>query len=126
RHEARIFFYYTQPGQNSLMHARTVRSAYTCPRFAGNPLLCMKIAFVGDLLRLEPLIAHLYSFKHELLEIRKKLRLPSVSRHPISADLVSVGEDVHCEFVKKEVHSGFSARSRSAGARVGAADCSCS
>ncbi|MDK8804581.1 hypothetical protein QP880_10890, partial [Dermabacter hominis] len=25
------------------------------------------------------------------------LRLPSFSGHPISADLVSVGEDVHCE-----------------------------
>ncbi|MDK4245500.1 hypothetical protein QPX26_06800, partial [Corynebacterium accolens] len=27
-----------------------------------------------------------------------EMRLPSFSGHPISADLVSVGEDVHCEF----------------------------
>ena len=30
------------------------------------------------------------------------LRLPSFSGHPISTDLVSVGEDVHCEFVKEK------------------------
>ncbi|MDK8659316.1 hypothetical protein, partial [Corynebacterium sp. MSK204] len=37
------------------------------------------------------------------------MRLPSFSGHPISADLVSVGEDVHCEFVKEEVHPGVPA-----------------
>ena len=37
------------------------------------------------------------------------LRLPSFSGHPISTDLVSVGEDVHCEFVKEEVHPGVPA-----------------
>ena len=31
-------------------------------------------------------------------------RLPSIDGHPISTDLVSGGEDVHCEFVKEEVH----------------------
>ena len=38
-----------------------------------------------------------------------QLRLPSFSGHPISTDLVSVGEDVHCEFVKEEVHPGVPA-----------------
>ncbi|MBK4163889.1 hypothetical protein GWO72_08135 [Corynebacterium macginleyi] len=38
-----------------------------------------------------------------------KMRLPSFSGHPISTDLVSVGEDVHCEFVKEEVHPGVPA-----------------
>uniref|UniRef100_UPI00398B8CC7 integrase core domain-containing protein n=1 Tax=Corynebacterium macginleyi TaxID=38290 RepID=UPI00398B8CC7 len=37
------------------------------------------------------------------------LRLPSFSGHPISTDPVSVGEDVHCEFVKEEVHPGVPA-----------------
>ncbi|RMB66393.1 hypothetical protein D9542_08320 [Corynebacterium macginleyi] len=37
------------------------------------------------------------------------VRLPSFSGHPISTDLVSVGEDVHCEFVKEEVHPGVPA-----------------
>ncbi|WP_408609390.1 helix-turn-helix domain-containing protein [Dermabacter jinjuensis] len=37
------------------------------------------------------------------------LRLPSFSGHPISADLVSVGEDVHCESTAQEVHAGVSA-----------------
>nr|WP_234461438.1 lipase family protein [Corynebacterium macginleyi] len=37
------------------------------------------------------------------------MRLPSFSGHPISTDLVSVGEDVHCEFVKEEVHPGVPA-----------------
>ena len=37
------------------------------------------------------------------------LRLPSFSGHPIGTDLVSVGEDVHCEFVKEEVHPGVPA-----------------
>ena len=40
---------------------------------------------------------------------RFRMRLPSFSGHPISADLVSVGEDVHCEFVKEEVHPGVPA-----------------
>ena len=30
------------------------------------------------------------------------MRLPSNSGHPISTDLVSVREDVHCEFVKEK------------------------
>lgn len=34
------------------------------------------------------------------------MRLPSFSGHPISKDLVSVGEDVHCDFVKEEIHPG--------------------
>ena len=37
------------------------------------------------------------------------LRLPSFSGHPISADLVSVGEDVHCESTAQEVHAGVPA-----------------
>lgn len=32
------------------------------------------------------------------------MRLPSSSGHPICTDLVSVGEDVHGEFVKEEIH----------------------
>lgn len=38
-----------------------------------------------------------------------RVRLPSFSGHPISADLVSVGEDVHCESTAQEVHAGVSA-----------------
>ena len=37
------------------------------------------------------------------------VRLPSFSGHPICADLVSVGEDVHCESTAQEVHAGVSA-----------------
>ena len=37
------------------------------------------------------------------------VRLPSFSGHPISTDPVSVGEDVHCEFVKEEIHPGVPA-----------------
>ena len=37
------------------------------------------------------------------------LRLPSSSGHPICADLVSVGEDVHCESTAQEVHAGVPA-----------------
>ena len=33
------------------------------------------------------------------------VRLPSFSGHPISADLVSVREDVHCESTAKEIHT---------------------
>ena len=47
--------------------------------------------------------------------IENLLRLPSFSGHPISADLVSVGEDVHCEFVKEEVHPGVPAGGRQTG-----------
>ena len=39
----------------------------------------------------------------------RAVRLPSFSGHPIGTDLVSVGEDVHCEFVKEEVHPGVPA-----------------
>ena len=37
------------------------------------------------------------------------LRLPSFSGHPICTDLVSVGEDVHCESTAQEVHAGVPA-----------------
>lgn len=37
------------------------------------------------------------------------MRLPSFSGHPICTDLVSVGEDVHCESTAQEVHAGVSA-----------------
>ena len=37
------------------------------------------------------------------------MRLPSSSGHPICADLVSVGEDVHCESTAQEVHAGVPA-----------------
>ena len=37
------------------------------------------------------------------------LRLPSFSGHPISADFVSVGEDVHCESTTPEIHAGVPA-----------------
>ena len=33
------------------------------------------------------------------------VRLPSFSGHPISADLVSVREDVHCESTTPEIHT---------------------
>ena len=34
-----------------------------------------------------------------------ELRLPSFSGHPISADLMSVREDVHCESTTPEIHT---------------------
>ena len=37
------------------------------------------------------------------------VRLPSSSGHPICADLVSVGEDVHCESTAQEIHAGVPA-----------------
>lgn len=37
------------------------------------------------------------------------LRLPSFSGHLICTDLVSVGEDVHCESTAQEVHAGVPA-----------------
>ena len=40
---------------------------------------------------------------------RDVLRLPSSSGHPICADLVSVGEDVHCESTAQEIHAGVPA-----------------
>ncbi len=36
---------------------------------------------------------------------QRRMRLPSFSGHPICADLVSVGEDVHCESTAQEVHA---------------------
>ena len=39
----------------------------------------------------------------------ERLRLPSFSGHPICTDLVSVGEDVHCESTAQEVHAGVPA-----------------
>src|SRR5699024_10912636 len=54
-----------------------------------------------------------YEFIHDIRSIfacrLARLRLPSSSGHPICTDLVSVGEDVHCEFVKEEVHPGVPA-----------------
>ena len=47
--------------------------------------------------------------------IPMELRLPSFSGHPICADLVSVGKDVHCEFVKDRVHPEVRAGSRQTG-----------
>ena len=41
--------------------------------------------------------------------IPMELRLPSFSGHPICTDLVSVGEDVHCESTAQEVHAGVPA-----------------
>ena len=38
-----------------------------------------------------------------------EVRLPSFSGHPICTDLVSVGEDVHCESTAQEVHAGVPA-----------------
>lgn len=38
-----------------------------------------------------------------------EMRLPSFSGHPICTDLVSVGEDVHCESTAQEVHAGVPA-----------------
>ena len=38
-----------------------------------------------------------------------KLRLPSFSGHPTCTDVVSVGEDVHCESTTQEVHAGVPA-----------------
>ena len=46
------------------------------------------------------------------------MRLPSFSGHPISTDLVSVGEDVHCDFVKEQIHPGVPIGSRQTGHRV--------
>ena len=37
--------------------------------------------------------------------VEEVLRLPSSSGHPICADLVSVGEDVHCESTAQEIHA---------------------
>lgn len=37
------------------------------------------------------------------------VRLPSFSGHPISTDLVSAGEDVHCESTAQEIHAGVPA-----------------
>jgi len=47
------------------------------------------------------------------------MRLPASSGHPICTDLVSVGEDVHSEFVKEEIHPGVPAGGSSARHRVG-------
>ena len=44
-----------------------------------------------------------------LVNTLDQVRLPSFSGHPISADLVSAGEDVHCESTAQEVHAGVSA-----------------
>ena len=40
---------------------------------------------------------------------RLYLRLPSFSGHPTCTDVVSVGEDVHCESTTQEVHAGVPA-----------------
>ena len=44
-----------------------------------------------------------------LIAATRFLRLPSFSGHPICTDLVSVGEDVHCESTAQEVHAGVPA-----------------
>ncbi|WP_234462110.1 LURP-one-related/scramblase family protein [Corynebacterium macginleyi] len=49
------------------------------------------------------------TYEVHLPGIEQPMRLPSFSGHPISTDPVSVGEDVHCEFVKEEVHPGVPA-----------------
>ena len=43
------------------------------------------------------------------IEYHLGVRLPSSSGHPICTDLVSVGEDVHCESTAQEVHAGVPA-----------------
>ena len=68
---------------------------------------------------------NIINFNYTFLLDNYLLRLPSSSGHPICTDLVSVGEDVHCEFVKEEVHAGVSAGGCQAGPRVGATDCTC-
>ena len=40
---------------------------------------------------------------------KQTVRIPSFSGHPICADFVSVGEDVHCESTAPEVHAGLPA-----------------
>ena len=49
----------------------------------------------------------------------RPVRLPSSSGHPICTDLVFVGEDGHCEFVKEEVHAGVPEGGCQAGLRDG-------
>ena len=46
---------------------------------------------------------------HQIIEMVRLVRLPSSSGHPICADLVSVGEDVHCESTAQEIHAGVPA-----------------
>lgn len=41
--------------------------------------------------------------------VEELLRLPSFSGHPTCTDVVSVGEDVHCEPTTQEVHAGVPA-----------------
>ena len=44
------------------------------------------------------------------LEVESRfVRLPSFSGHPTCTDVVSVGEDVHCESTTQEVHAGVPA-----------------
>ena len=50
--------------------------------------------------------AHAYT---QLLKNIAPLRLPSFSGHPTCTDVVSVGEDVHCEPTTQEVHAGVPA-----------------
>ena len=50
-----------------------------------------------------------YTRKTSWFLYRAILRLPSSSGHPICADLVSVGEDVHCESTAQEIHAGVPA-----------------
>ena len=46
---------------------------------------------------------------HTARQWTQQVRLPSFSGHPICTDLVSVGEDVHCESTAQEVHAGVPA-----------------
>ena len=49
------------------------------------------------------------SWKRFQADQPNEMRLPSFSGHPICTDLVSVGEDVHCESTAQEVHAGVPA-----------------
>ena len=50
--------------------------------------------------------SHIHGITNDMVTT---VRLPSSSGHPICTDLVSVGEDVHCESTAQEVHAGVPA-----------------
>ncbi|MFW9177516.1 DUF262 domain-containing protein [Corynebacterium amycolatum] len=54
--------------------------------------------------RIDDVFSRINSYGHRL-----SVRLPSFSGHPICTDLVSAGEDVHCESTAQEVHAGVPA-----------------
>ena len=74
----------------------TIESA-TILRRRTQPVRMLWICIILELIRLTVLI------------VGGPLRLPSFSGHPICTDLVSVGEDVHCESTAQEVHAGVPA-----------------